>query len=168
MHCAPQIDYESPSVAGYGAGARGFELMKQRAQIVRARTNRTYLPAHQSTSTKMPHAELRLTINAEEFARADGAWRTHVCNVAAPVNVDALEETVQAVIDFLRKYGPHLLDLSTLKAAEVQCEHLAALLRVTSRLKSKIPGWSSAFDSAEVAVTRAGQDIDDVLFGMSK
>lgn len=168
MHSA-LVEYETPPVAGYGNGDRGSELAESRTRVVEApATRRTYIASSTMTTAEVSRAGLRITFNAEEFAAANRAWRRHIFNLGAPSSVDALTETVQSTIDFIGKFGPQLLDLNNLNPAEINCEHLAALLRATSSLKKRVPGWNDALTAAKIAVKRAGQDIDDVLFGMSK
>jgi len=168
MHSA-LVEYETPPVAGYGSGDHASELAESRTRVVEApATRRTYIASSTMTTAEVSRAGLRITFNAEEFTAANRAWRRHICNLSAPASVDALTETVQSTVDFIGKFGPQLLDLSNLNPEKVHCEHLAALLRATSSLKKRVPGWSHALEVAKVAVNNAGQDIDDVLFGMSK
>ena len=96
----------------------------------------------------------------------DVAWRKHVCNAAASPDVDALTETAEAVTTLVAEHGPARLDLRGLKAASVQGEHLATLLRSSFPWRDQVPGWGEAMDVAKTALRRAGIDPAEALFGL--
>jgi hypothetical protein len=93
-------------------------------------------------------------------------WRRFVVDRASSTDVDALTETVEAVLDFIAEFGPGALSLGGMNRDRVQCEHLAALLRATSSWRANIPGWYDALNLARAASADAGLDAEDILFGM--
>lgn len=93
-------------------------------------------------------------------------WGKNVFNPHASADVDALTETVEAVLDAVTEFGPSVIKLNGLIAKNVQCEHLAALLRVSSTWQGEITGWNEALVIANDAVVLSGADPQDILFGM--
>jgi len=93
-------------------------------------------------------------------------WQKYVTDPHAATDVDTLTETAEAVLDFVAEFGPKALTFSGLHPAEVQCEHLATLLRATSLWREEIPGWKEALGVAELAIEANDLDSSDVLFGM--
>lgn len=94
------------------------------------------------------------------------AWRKYVCDVAASADVDALTETAEAVLDSIQAHGPALFNLKGLHAVAVNGEHLATVLRTSFTWRDQVPGWHEALRVAEVALTQAGVDPEDALFGL--
>lgn len=95
-------------------------------------------------------------------------WSKHLCNRFAPANVEALAETLEAVLDAVAEFGPSSLKLNNLDPAEIQAEHLAAILRMCSSWRRDVVGWSEALEIAISAIKLAGEDPRDILFGMLK
>lgn len=90
----------------------------------------------------------------------------HLFNRHASVDVDTLTETVEAVLDAVAEFGPSVLKLQNLHEENVQGEHLAALLRVTSTWQYEVENWDYALGVAKKAVILAGDDPEDIMFGM--
>lgn len=99
-------------------------------------------------------------------AKATEKWRRYVFNPQSSADVDALTETVEAVLDAVSEFGPSVLKINGLRAKNVNGEHLAALLRVSSTWQNDIAGWSEALSIAVEAVSQSGADPDDIFFGM--
>lgn len=112
------------------------------------------------------HQIAKLAKQASKQAAVAELWKRHVLEPNAPSDVDSLTETVETVMDYVADFGPGALDLSGLNPAGVQCEHLAAVLRATSLWQDDVHGWHEALMVAQEACERAGQDAEDVLFGM--
>ncbi len=93
-------------------------------------------------------------------------WMAWVFNPSAASDVDSLTEMVESVIDYITEFGPQAINLSNLSVSDVNCEHLASLLRATSIWKNEIAGWDAALCVAKDASELAGLDAGDVLFGM--
>lgn len=110
--------------------------------------------------------QLMASMRATRLANAYEHWRRQVMDPGAPTDVDALTATVAAGLDLVAEFGPDSLSLAGLRPDDVQCEHLAALLRATSTWRDSIVGWHEALDVAKASVAGAGLDPDDVLFGM--
>lgn len=112
--------------------------------------------------------QLELMLGAKVWRQASAGeqWKRHVFNSNAAADVDALTETVEAGLDYIAEFGSKSLALTGLRAHDVQCEHLAALLRATSTWRNEIPGWYQALTTAKLAVELARLDPEDVLFGM--
>lgn len=91
----------------------------------------------------------------------------HLLNPQAPADVDSLTSTVKAVLDLVAKEGVSALNLSGLMAHGVHCEHLASVLRATFAWKEEVPGWHEALGVARAACALAGEQAEDVLFGMT-
>lgn len=96
---------------------------------------------------------------------ADG-WKHFLLDPAAPVDVDAISETVDFIFEAITQFGPGAIDLTRLSAERVNGEHLAAILRVTSSWKSRIPGWAAALMVAKESLVLAGSDPSDALIGL--
>lgn len=113
-------------------------------------------------------AQLGLLLQMRDWKQAVAVERVgrHVFNPHASTDVDSLTETVEAVLDAVAEFGPSVLRLKDLHAENVQGEHLAALLRVTSTWQEDVPDWTDALDVAAKAVVLAGSDPEDILFGM--
>ena len=103
--------------------------------------------------------ELKHTVAIEKVGR-------HVFNPRAATDVDSITETVEAVLDAVAEFGPSVLKLQNLRPENVQGEHLAALLRVSSTWQDDVLDWGNALEVAANAVTLAGSDPKDILFGM--
>lgn len=112
-------------------------------------------------------------------------WDAHIRNINASVDIDAISETVDSVVnvltaEFLNKQSPEFfdggpatsverfedIDLSRFVADEVSAEHLCAALRVTSMGRDQITGWDHALIVARAACIREGKDPEDVLSGL--
>lgn len=94
-------------------------------------------------------------------------WLRDVMNPRASSTVDALTFTVEAALAHLSSKGASRMTIPMLDPADVHCEHLAAVLRATSSWKEEIRGWRAGRDAAMVACLVAGEDPDDVLFGLA-
>lgn len=116
------------------------------------------------SSINLHIAKLATQVSAR--AAISEQWRRLVLDPGAPADVDSLTETVESTLDYVAEFGPGALDLSGLNPAGVQCEHLASVLRATSFWQDEVPGWHQALVVAQEACEQAGQDADDVLFGM--
>mgnify|MGYP003412424189 FL=1 len=81
-------------------------------------------------------------------------------------SVDNLTKTAESAFAWLLLNGISNLDLSGLIPEEVNAEHLALLLRVTSTFKDSIEGWHDALEVAQISVTLASLDPTDILFGL--
>lgn len=81
-------------------------------------------------------------------------------------SVDNLTKTAESAFAWLLLNGISNLDLSGLIPEEVNAEHLALLLRVTSTFKDSIEGWHDALEVAQIAATLASLDPTDILFGL--
>jgi hypothetical protein len=90
----------------------------------------------------------------------------HLHNPSAPVDVDALTETVGRLVDLVGEHGFHYLDLTTVTPSTVNGEHLAAVLRITSSNRILVKGWNHALQVARVALHQQGVNVADVLFGI--
>jgi hypothetical protein len=96
------------------------------------------------------------------------SWQRHLTNPAASGDVDALSETAQSVFETLAKYGPTGIALVNLDPTAIHGEHLATILRATFKWRGQVPGWSESLAVAEQALTRAGINPTDALFGLSQ
>lgn len=94
-------------------------------------------------------------------------WTQHLLNRHASVDVDAITETVEGVLDALAEFGPGSLHLRDFRPDAVQGEHLAAVLRASSTWKDEVSGWTEAIGVAKAALITSGADPEDVLFGMN-
>lgn len=81
-------------------------------------------------------------------------------------SVDNLTKTAESALGWLLLNGVSHLDLSGLVPEDVNCEHLALILRMTSTFKDSIEGWHDALEVAQTAATIASIDPSDLLFGM--
>lgn len=113
-------------------------------------------------------AQLGLLLQMTEWKQtvAVEKFRRHVFNPHASTDVDSLTETVEAVLDAVAEFGPSVIKLQHLCAEHIQGEHLAALLRVTSTWQNEVPDWTEALGVAANAVSLAGSDPEEILFGM--
>lgn len=107
------------------------------------------------------------------------SWLMHVMNPQAPTDVDAISYTVAETMPVL--YGSHSwesildetitqphqsLDFSGFAVDQVNGEHLAAVLTVSSKFRVNIPGWAHARQVAYDALIQAHQDPEDALYGI--
>jgi hypothetical protein len=113
-------------------------------------------------------AQLGLLMQMTEWKQTVAVERVgrHVFNPHSSADVDSLTETVEAVLDAVSEFGPSVIKLKNLRAEQVQGEHLAALLRVTSTWQDEVADWKDALGVASKAVLLAGSDPEDILFGM--
>jgi hypothetical protein len=81
-------------------------------------------------------------------------------------SVDNLTKTAESAFAWLLLNGISNLNLSGLIPEEVNAEHLALLLRITSTYKDSIEGWTDALEVAHTAATLASLDPTDVLYGL--
>jgi len=95
-----------------------------------------------------------------------GGWKKSLLDPGATTDVDSISETIDSVFAALTTFGPGAVDLSGVAIHTVNGEHLAAILRVTSSLQEFTPGWEHALEVAKAALTNAGADPADALFGM--
>lgn len=80
-------------------------------------------------------------------------------------SVDNLTKTAEGTLGLLLN-GVSNVDLSGLVPEDINCEHLALVLRMTSTFKDNIEGWHDALEVAQTAATIASIDPTDVLFGL--
>lgn len=95
-------------------------------------------------------------------------WRASVLNPEAQLTADALTETARPVFQALLELGDWSVDLSGLPAAEVNCVHLAVILRTTLRHKKTTTGWDEALRVCRAAAARMEMDERKVLSGLIK
>lgn len=81
-------------------------------------------------------------------------------------SVDNLTKTAESALAWLLLNGVNKLDLSGFISEEINCEHLALILRMTSTYKDSICGWHEALEVAHNAATLSSIDPNDVLFGL--
>lgn len=81
-------------------------------------------------------------------------------------SVDNLTKTAESALGWLLLNGISHLDLSGLVPENVNCEHLALILRMTSTFKDSIIGWDDALAVAQTAATLSSLDPTDILFGL--
>lgn len=81
-------------------------------------------------------------------------------------SVDNLTKTAESALGWLIVNGISNLDLSGLIPEDVNCEHLALILRMTSTFKDSIIGWNNALEVAQTAATLSSLDPSDILFGL--
>lgn len=81
-------------------------------------------------------------------------------------SVDNLTKTAESALGWLLLNGVIHLDLSGLVPEDVNCEHLALILRMTSTFKDSVEGWHDALSVAQTAASIASLDPSDVLFGL--
>lgn len=93
-------------------------------------------------------------------------WKKYLLKPDAPVDVDALSETVDAIYDAIDRFGPGSIDLTGLTGAQVNGEHLAVILRASIPFRTQIPGWSEARAVAVEALQIANIPVGDVLAGI--
>ena len=109
------------------------------------------------------------TVQARSFALSEYAvaWKRYVFDVSAPVDVDAISETIEYTFEVLAQFGPDGIDLNNLDPQRIQGEHLAAVLRATSTWRDQTPGWHDALVTARTALEREGVNPQEVLFGLT-
>ena len=95
-------------------------------------------------------------------------WQQYIANPSASGDVDALSETAQSVFETLAKYGPTGIALVNLDPTTIHGEHLATVLRATFKWRGQVPGWNESLTVAAKALTRAGINPTDALFGLSQ
>src|SRR5687768_11034561 len=83
-----------------------------------------------------------------------GSWRQYVFDVNAPSDIDAISETIALTFRDLSKFGPKAIDLTNLDPSLVHGEHLASVLRATSRWQEQVPGWRQALWVAACALQK--------------
>ena len=93
-------------------------------------------------------------------------WQDHLLNPDSSVDVDAITDTVEGVLDQIADQGPESINLKEILSQPFQLEHLAAVLRVSSAWRNAIPDWDYALLVVECAIISAGLDPQDLLFGM--
>lgn len=93
-------------------------------------------------------------------------WDEHVLNVGAPGDVDSISETIDAVFMALNIHGASHFSFTGLTPSQVSPEHLAAALRATSCLRTKVIDWDDGLRTARAAAAEQGLDPDDLLYGM--
>jgi hypothetical protein len=89
-------------------------------------------------------------------------WHNHLLNPSAEDNVNTLTETVGWLFDDLME--DIQIDLSGLKADEINPQHLATILRGTYSRQDTIPGWQEALNVAKEAFSK--EDALDALDGL--
>lgn len=94
-------------------------------------------------------------------------WNKHVLNSNASSDVDNISETIDAVFEALSNHGAEHFDFTGMVPANVNPEHLAAALRVTSRYRNDVRGWDDGLSVARMSAMAKGVDPDDLLYGMS-
>lgn len=150
---------------GFYAPYRPETLAETRVRVLG--TGHHYVLKHdQGSYSDISNINLQLVKLMSFQAGAAERWKEHVLDSNASSDVDSLSETVAHTLDYVAEFGPGALDLRGLTPAGVQCEHLASVLRATTLWQDRIPGWHEALAIAQDACTLAGQNIDDVLFGM--
>lgn len=91
----------------------------------------------------------------------------HLINNKAEDNsIESLTSTAEKALDWFSDNDIQTLNLSGLNPSEVNCEHLALILRMTSKVKDSISGWDSALDVAQKSAILNGIDSKDLLFGL--
>jgi len=81
-------------------------------------------------------------------------------------SIDNLTKTAESALGWLIVNGVSHLDLSGLIPEDINCEHLALILRMTSTFKDSIIGWDDAITVAQTAATLSNLDPTDILFGL--
>lgn len=100
------------------------------------------------------------------IAESAKKWKFFLLNAGSAADLDALTETVEGLFDSIEEFGVAAVDLRGLDPAEIQPDHLAAILRATATVHDQVPGWSVALKVAEAAFVSLGQDPGDALFGL--
>ena len=93
-------------------------------------------------------------------------WQIHLLNPDSSVDVDAITDTVEGVLDQIADQGSESINLKEILSQPFQPEHLAAVLRVSYTWKNKILDWDYALLVVEHAIINSGLDPQDLLFGM--
>jgi hypothetical protein len=104
--------------------------------------------------------------NDKAMAESTKKWKYLLLNPNSAADLDALTETVDSLFDSIEDFGAAAVDLRGLDAAQVQPDHLAAILRATATVHDQVPGWAVALKVAEDAFVSLGQDPGDALFGL--
>lgn len=96
----------------------------------------------------------------------ESSWRRLALNPGAPVDVDSISETVEAVFASFEAGSAPKLDFSGLDPTGVSAEHLAAALRACSMARDDIPSWHGGLLVAIDACAIQGVDASDALAGL--
>lgn len=91
----------------------------------------------------------------------------HVFDPFAPTDVDTISETVSSLVDLVYDRGFHAIDFTRIEPDEVNGEHLAAVLRMTSANRILVKGWKHALCVARKALHRQNANIANVLVGLT-
>jgi hypothetical protein len=123
----------------------------------------TYL---EGTTDSIEDSYVEVLIEAHAQIVATHKWQRLVLDPGAPVDVDAISETVDAIYEVIDAYGPAIISFEDVRSERVQGEHLAAALRATSPWRQEILGWQTALDVARDALASGGVDPNDALYGL--
>lgn len=113
-----------------------------------------------------------LAFKAEQLKQADAIasisrlWEVYLFNPQSSVDVDVISESIDHVYEAIDRFGPGAVDLTKISENEVNGEHLAAILRISSPWKNQVPGWNSALEVAANALKLAGIHADEALAGL--
>lgn len=110
--------------------------------------------------------EVEGELKAQALLQVLRQWKRYVFDPSSPTDVDAISETVDRVFDVISEFGPGALSLVGIRPEKVQGEHLAAVLRASSSWADTVPGWRDALNVAALALSNAGIDPNDALYGM--
>lgn len=91
----------------------------------------------------------------------------HVFDPAAPADVNAIGETVSSLVNLVYDRGFHAIDFTSIEPEEINGEHLAAVLRITSANRILVKGWNRALRVAREALRQQNVNVADVLFGLT-
>lgn len=92
-------------------------------------------------------------------------WTLYVLDRTAPVDIDAISETVDWVFETLVDGG--MIDFR-LDVDRVNGEHLACALRCTYSMQERVKGWKTGLEIARQALIRDGVDPEDALIGLNE
>ncbi len=130
--------------------------------------NRFWDAGNESSHRVMPSLArdefIKIQVKAVEESTHE--WNKYLTDVNAPVDVDALTETIGYVFQTMHKYGAGAVNLCNVQSSSVNGEHLAAILRATSSVKNFTPGWTNALEVAKTALSNQGVVVEDALFGL--
>jgi hypothetical protein len=87
-------------------------------------------------------------------------------NKAADNSIEGLTLTAEKALDWFSHNDIQTLNLAGLNPSEVNCEHLALILRMTANVKDDVSGWASALAVAQHSATLNEVDSNDLLFGL--
>lgn len=93
-------------------------------------------------------------------------WRDRVLDLTLGTSANDLTVTVRDLMSFLIQGHASDVNLSGFNAHEVNCMHLAVVLRMTAINRGVVAGWDHALSVAESACLLNGLDPKIILHGL--